>query len=80
VDQVTRRAIGVRLRALREDAGYTRDYVAHRMFVSRQAVTNWELGYRNPSYETVEQFCRAIGARIHIGLDDQAHTGTNERT
>ncbi|MBR0230036.1 MAG: helix-turn-helix transcriptional regulator, partial [Erysipelotrichaceae bacterium] len=36
--------IGLNLRRLRVENGLTQDMVAERLFVSRQAVSNWEQG------------------------------------
>lgn len=70
--------VGVRLRQLREATGHTRAAVAHIMHVTVSAVTNWELGHRQPTFDVVERYCDAIGAYIHIGLDNQAHTEPKE--
>lgn len=67
--------IGVRLRTLREATGHTRDDIAKAMHVTRSAVTNWELGHRQPTFDTVERYLRTIGARIHIGLEPTTDTG-----
>lgn len=36
------------LRELREDAGYTQEYVASHVGVKRSAVAQWELGNKRP--------------------------------
>lgn len=71
--------IGARLRTLREATGHTRAYVAAQLHVVKATITNYELGNRQPTYTTVEQYLAAIGMTIHIGPAEQAHTDTSSK-
>ncbi len=45
-----------RLRELREKKGYTLEQVATELGLRNQYVSNYELGKRNPDYETLKKF------------------------
>lgn len=70
--------VGKHLRRLRKARGLTLMEVARRTGMSHQAVSRLELG-RDPQLSTILRYCNAIGARIHIGLADQAHTDTSTK-
>ena len=44
--------IGLNMRRLRVENGLTQDMVAERLFVSRQAVSNWEQGNSLPTIDS----------------------------
>jgi transcriptional regulator with XRE-family HTH domain len=50
-----------RLRELRERRGLTRLGLAIRLGVRQSAVSNWELGYREPNYATLIALCAVFG-------------------
>jgi transcriptional regulator with XRE-family HTH domain len=50
-----------RLRELREGRGLTRLGLAIRLGVKQSAVSNWELGYREPNYATLIALCATFG-------------------
>lgn len=60
------RSIGTRVRAGRQDHGWTLDQLAHRSGVSRRMLVNVEQGTANPSIATLLRLSRALG----IGLPD----------
>jgi DNA-binding XRE family transcriptional regulator len=74
--------VGARLRELRETRGLSQVEVARRMGCDRSWVSNLERGIRGIKLLSVLRYCDAIGARIHIRLDDTAHTepASPERT
>jgi transcriptional regulator with XRE-family HTH domain len=61
--------VGEHLRALRLAAGLSQADLAGRLQVSEQWVSSMERGTRNPGFTKVLRYCRAIGARVHIGFD-----------
>ena len=62
--------VGAWLRTLREQAGLSQVEVARRMGYERSWVCHLERGSYDPRLSTVMRYCDAIGARIHIGLDE----------
>jgi transcriptional regulator with XRE-family HTH domain len=69
--------VGARLKALRLERRLPVTEVARRMGVTHTRVWHIEAGKYDVTMTTVRRYCDAIGARIHIGLDDQAHTEPN---
>jgi len=47
-------------RALRESAGLSLDAIAQVLGVSRQAVSNWELGLRDPRPEHLRLYAEVL--------------------
>ena len=45
--------LGKRIKELRENAGLTQQQLAERVWVSKAAISNYELFERNPSLETL---------------------------
>lgn len=58
------------LKMLRLEAELSQAEVAARMQVDQSSVCSFELGKRDPRVSTVVAYANAIGARIHIGLED----------
>lgn len=48
-DPVIKKSLGQAIRAHREQKGYTQEYMAEQLGVSRQAVSKWENGATEPS-------------------------------
>jgi transcriptional regulator with XRE-family HTH domain len=71
--------VGARLKALRLERGLQVTEVARRMGVTHTRVWHIEAGKYDVTMTTVRRYCDAIGARIHIGLNDQAHTDTTSK-
>lgn len=67
--------IGARLGRIRVQADLTQAEVARRMAVSPAAIWKLEQGLMDPRMSTILRYLDAVGARIHIGLIDPAHTG-----
>lgn len=73
--------VGVRLAQLREQRKLSQTDVARRLGCAPSFVSQVESGQRDLRMSTILRYCDAIGARIHIGLDERAHTDTSpERT
>lgn len=52
------RAVGENIHNLRVNSGMSQDALAERLFVSRQAVSRWELGLTLPSVDNLAELCR----------------------
>lgn len=57
--------IGLRLKELRKKRGLRQQHIADRFDVSRGTVSNWELGRRIPSIQTLTELAKFYG----VGLD-----------
>lgn len=55
----------LRLRELRESAGYTQEYVAKRVGVARCTVAQWELGNKKPMAAKLPK----LAAVFHCSID-----------
>lgn len=58
-----------RLKALREAAGISQYALAKKAGLSKQALSNLELGNREPSWVTVQRLAQALGADCSEFLD-----------
>ena len=65
-------ALGERIRELRSARGYTQEYVAERLGVTRQAVSRWESGQSMPSMEKLLALSELFGAQLLGSVDDGA--------
>ncbi|MFD5245035.1 helix-turn-helix domain-containing protein [Amycolatopsis sp. NPDC058340] len=71
--------VGAWLAELRTQAGLSQAEVARRMGIDASAVWQLEAGWNDFRMSTLDRYTTAIGARVHIGLVDQAHTGPQEK-
>ena len=62
--------VGAWLRQLREQIGVSQTEVARRMDCSPSWVSHLERGSYDPHISTILRYGDAIGARIHIGLEE----------
>ncbi|UKD55131.1 helix-turn-helix domain-containing protein [Amycolatopsis sp. FU40] len=62
------RAVGARLRDLREQRGVSLSEVGRRMNVDPSRVYTIERSGKDPQISTVVRYCDAIGARVYIGF------------
>ena len=51
-------AVGEQIHKLRVSNGYNQDRLAEALFVSRQAVSRWELGQTLPSVDNLVELCK----------------------
>jgi transcriptional regulator with XRE-family HTH domain len=58
--------LGQKLQQLRKEAGLTQEALAHRLFVSRAAVSKWESGRGYPNIESLKSISKVFG----ISIDD----------
>lgn len=63
-DNFFNKAIGKRLRELRQRKDLTQKYVATKAGVSRSTIANWEAGQRTLTFENVKLLCRIYGAPV----------------
>lgn len=54
-------AVGEKIHNLRTERGYSQDELAEILFVSRQAVSRWELGLTLPSVDNLAELCKLFG-------------------
>lgn len=54
------RDVGKNIRDLRQESGLTQDELAERLFVSRQTVSNYELGRTRPDINMLERLARVL--------------------
>lgn len=55
-------AVGSEIHRLRVVNGYSQDQLAAELYVSRQAVSRWELGQTMPSIDNLMELCRLFSA------------------
>ncbi len=66
--------VGERIKALREEAGYTVNKLANMAGISQSFLRDIELGNKNPTVETLSYFCDAL----KISLSDFFREDDNE--
>lgn len=71
--------VGAWLRKLRKERKLKQTDVAARMGVERSQIAALEGGYYDTRISTILRYADAIGARVHIGLADKAHTDTSSK-
>lgn len=54
-------AVGQKIHNLRLKTGYSQDKLAETLFVTRQAVSRWELGQTLPSVDNLAELCGLFG-------------------
>ena len=67
---------GKRLKELRENAGLTQKQLAERIWVSKAAISNYELYERNPSPEILIKLARVfnVSADYLLGIEEKKQT------
>ena len=60
------------LRELRELAGMTQDSLGERVGVTRQTISVWESGDRQPTIEQLGRLARALGVSLDLFLVKEA--------
>lgn len=66
--------IGERMKEIRKSRGWNQDQVAKLLGVTRQAISHYERGIREPNYEMVEAFADHFNVTIDYlqGRDDNS--------
>lgn len=52
------------VRGQRVNAGYTQKQLAKKMHVDQTAVSNWEIGRREPNEKNVKKMCKLFGCTV----------------
>jgi transcriptional regulator with XRE-family HTH domain len=67
----------VRLKELREAAGWTQQELATRAKLHRMGVAQLEMGRRKPAWETVLALCEALGVKCDVFAEEpgKRHAG-----
>ena len=60
--------IGARIRVLREKQGLTQQELADRLQVTRQTVSNYEIGRSQPDLEMLEQLANVLNVDVDVAL------------
>lgn len=68
-------SVGEKIHNLRVKAGYSQDKLAETLFVTRQAVSRWELGQTLPSVDNLAELCNLFGVTFEelLCIDRPAH-------
>lgn len=56
--------IGLFIKQLREDKGWTQEELANKLFIVRETVSKWERGKRVPEIETLKQLAEVLNVSI----------------
>ena len=70
--------IGSILREIRNEKGFSQDYVAELIGVSKMQVSYWETGKRAIYAERLKQYCRALGVTAQSVFDQMDEEEKNE--
>lgn len=62
--------LGSALRRKREAKGFSQEYVAERIGVTKNSVSHWELGKRSMYAEQLEKCCRILGCTMQEVFDE----------
>lgn len=74
----TARIIGANIRQLRERSGMTQGELAHRVYVSRQTINNWEGGRTLPDVESLKLLSETFGISVDALMGQGAVTLADE--
>lgn len=72
--RVTEKNLGEKLAQFRKENNITQEELAEYLFVTRQAVSNWERGITKPDFTTLEKICGRLG----VGIDEFVSSRTNK--
>ncbi|MEI9409155.1 helix-turn-helix transcriptional regulator [Mesorhizobium salmacidum] len=65
----TRHRLGIRLKHIRKQRGFTQDQLAGQTGRSVDAISNLERGKSLPSFETIERLSQALGVELKTLFD-----------
>lgn len=69
--------LGAALRSKRQEKGYSQEYVAGLLGVSKNQVSHWEIGKRSMYAESLANYCRILGCSMQTISDMIEKTGGN---
>lgn len=61
--------LGTVLRSMRLEKGYSQEYVANLLGVSKNQVSHWEIGKRSMYAEQLRQYCAILGTTMQEVFD-----------
>lgn len=61
--------LGAVLRAYRQEKGFSQEYVAGLLGVSKNQVSHWEIGKRSMYAESLASYCRILGVSMQEVFD-----------
>ena len=69
------KAVGEKIHNLRVEAGYSQDKLAETLYVTRQAISRWELGQTLPSIDNLAELCTLFKVTFEqlLCIDAPAH-------
>lgn len=62
--------LGAVLRAKRQEKGFSQEYVASLLGVSKNQVSHWEIGKRSMYAESLAAYCRILGVSMQDVFDE----------
>ena len=61
--------LGNILRAKRQDKGFSMEYVAQQLKVTKMTISHWETGTRSMYAEPLRDYCRLLGITMQEAFD-----------
>lgn len=62
--------LGAALRAKRNERGFSQEYIADFMGISKNHVSHWEIGKRSIYAEYLQNYCRILGCSVQDVFDE----------
>lgn len=62
--------IGNNIKEYRKALGYNQDHLANYLSISREQISNYELGKRDIPYDNMEKLCNLFGIELEELLED----------
>ena len=75
MNQTFNQKLGSILREKRNEKGYSQEYVASHIGVTKNMVSHWELGKRSIYAEHLESFCKILGITMQETFDEMNKIG-----
>jgi DNA-binding XRE family transcriptional regulator len=73
------RALGIRLRRIREGMGLSLTDLSERSGLTRAAISRLENGWNlNPTLETLFRYAEALGVNLRVSVDDPTDSGKED--
>lgn len=69
---MNRRALGERVKVLRQQKGWSQEELARRIGVERNTVNRWEMGERSPALSMIERLAAELGVGVDAVLPELA--------
>lgn len=61
--------LGAALRAKRQEKGFSMDYVAQLLNVTKMTISHWETGMRSMYAEPLRDYCRILGITMQEAFE-----------